>query len=258
MTIDVFTPTGEKHGTMELPVELFGAPVNRTLIHQAIVRQRSNERAPIAHAKSRGEVAGSTKKIYGQKHTGRARRGSIRSPLLRGGGKAFGPRNVRNFEKDMPRTMRRMALFACLSYQAKSGAILGLQSYPETVKTKSFTQLLGKMKIQDARKVLFVLPAQHDALWKSSRNVRGMKTILAAYLNPLDVIDARKIVFVGDAIAKAAQIFGKKDKDMRMQKRGAETKVTISREPTAKKPVKAKKPKAEKAPAKKATSKKAS
>ena len=250
MKIDVFSATGTKNGTMDLPAELFGAPVNRALIHQAIVRQRSNARAPIAHAKSRGEVAGSSKKLYGQKHTGRARRGSIRSPLLRGGGKAFGPRNVRNFEKDMPRAMRRLALFACLSYQAKNGSIVGLESYPETVKTKNFTELLGKMKIADARKVLLVLPAQHMALWKSSRNVPGVKTILASYLNPLDVIDARKIVFVGDAIAKAQETFGKKAE--RTQKRGAETKVKA--ETSEEKPKKPKKPTAakKKAPTKKA------
>lgn len=218
MTIDIFTSTGEKNGTQELPAELFEAVINRTLIHQAIVRQRSNARSSIAHAKNRGEVAGSTRKLFAQKHTGRARRGSVRSPVLRGGGKAFGPRSERNFEKDMPRTMRRMALFACLSHQAKSGTIVGLESYPDTVKTKDFVKLLGKMSLKDARKVLIVLPEQHDSLWRSSRNIPGMKTILVSYLNPLDIIDARRIIFVGDSIAKAAAIFGKKE-NQKVQKK---------------------------------------
>ncbi|MEK7218825.1 MAG: 50S ribosomal protein L4, partial [Patescibacteria group bacterium] len=84
MKVDLYSSTGQKAGTMELPAELFEAPVNRGLMHQAMVMQRSNARSPIAHAKKRSEVAGSTRKVYGQKNTGRARRGPIRSPLMRG------------------------------------------------------------------------------------------------------------------------------------------------------------------------------
>jgi large subunit ribosomal protein L4 len=220
MTIDVFTATGTKKGTLSLPAELFGSPVNRALIHQAILRQRSNARTGIAHAKNRSEVAGSTRKLFGQKHTGNARRGSIRSPLLRGGGKAFGPRNEANFVKDMPRSMRRAALVSCLSYQAKKGAIVGLESYPDTIKTKAFVDLLGKMSLKESRKVLLVLPEKHEALWLSCRNVPGAKAILVSYLNPLDIIDARKIVFVGDSVEKAMAIFGKRNERIQKLKMG--------------------------------------
>src|SRR3990167_1904920 len=110
MKIDVYSATGAKKGSLDLPATLFEAAINQGLMHQAVVMQQSNRRRPIAHAKNRGEVIGSTKKMFAQKGTGRARRGPLRSPLLRGGGKAFGPRSNRNYHKDMPKTMRRGAV----------------------------------------------------------------------------------------------------------------------------------------------------
>src|SRR3989338_6068720 len=112
MKIDVYSATGAKKGSLDLPATLFEAAINQGLMHQAVVMQQSNRRRPIAHAKNRGEVIGSTKKMFAQKGTGRARRGPLRSPLLRGGGKAFGPRSNRNYHKDMPKTMRRVAFCA--------------------------------------------------------------------------------------------------------------------------------------------------
>jgi large subunit ribosomal protein L4 len=210
MNIDVYAATGKKAGTWELPEELFAVRVNRGLIHQAVTMQQSNRRHPVAYARSRGEVAGSTRKLYAQKHTGRARRGSVRSPLLRGGGKAFGPKRDRNFTKEMPRAMRHAALAACLSLQAKNEAIIGLESYPETVKTKEFSALLAKLPVQVGRKIVLVLPAAHRSLYLSSRNVPNVKTVLASYLNPEDVIGARHLIFLTGAIEKAKEIFTKK------------------------------------------------
>lgn len=207
MKIDVYSSTGAKTGTRELPVALFGARINAGLMHQAVVLQQSNRRSAIAHAKSRAEVRGSTKKVYQQKGTGRARRGPIRSPVLRGGGKAFGPKRDRNFTKLMPKAMRHVALVSCLSQQAKNGAILGLENYPETVKTKTFHGLLRKLPVEIGRRLLIVVPAKHEALALSSRNVPRVKVITAAYLNPEDVLTARSIVFVGDAIDRAAAVF---------------------------------------------------
>jgi large subunit ribosomal protein L4 len=123
MGIDVYSATGQKTGTRELP-SVFTGRINEGLMHQALMRQQANRRAPIAHAKNRGEVVGSTKKVYAQKHTGNARRGPIRSPLLRGGGKAFGPRSIRNFEKAMPHSMRKAAMMSCLAFLAKHSKIL--------------------------------------------------------------------------------------------------------------------------------------
>jgi large subunit ribosomal protein L4 len=210
MTIDVYTSAGQKKGTLALPPSLFESIINKGLIHQAVIMQQSNRRGPIAHAKTRGEVVGSTKKMFAQKGTGRARRGPIRSPLLRGGGKAFGPRNDSNFIKNMPKNMRHAALRACLSLQAKQGAIIGLESYPETIKTKTMTELLKKMPVEMGRRILFVIPGKHEALWLSSRNIPRTKVVMASYLNPEDIVNAKHVIFLGGAIEKADEVFGSK------------------------------------------------
>ncbi|MDA1209046.1 MAG: 50S ribosomal protein L4 [bacterium] len=207
MTIDVYTATGTKKGTAELPASLFKATVNEDLMHQALVRQQSNRRHSIAHVKGRGEVRGSTKKLYAQKGTGRARRGSVRSPVLRGGGKAFGPRNNSNFTKDMPKAMRRAALKSCLTLQANSGAILALESYPDTIKTKDMNVLLSKLPVELGRKIVIVTSKGHTSLALSARNIPGVKTISAAYLNPEDILGAHRMIFLVDAIKTAEEVF---------------------------------------------------
>ncbi len=208
MKVDVYTATGTKKGTVDLPAALFGASVNEGLMHQALVRQQGNRRNAIAHVKSRGEVQGSTRKLFAQKGTGRARRGSVRSPLLRGGGKAFGPRNDANFTKNMPRSMRRAALKSCLSLQAKNEKILGLENYPEEIKTKTVMELLKKMPVEIGRKIVFVLPGSHPSLARSVRNIPNIKTVQAAYLNPEDVLGAHHLIFFVDALKKAEEVFG--------------------------------------------------
>lgn len=208
MTIDVYTATGSKKGTVDLAPSLFESPINKGLIHQLLMLQQSNRRMNIAHVKTRGEVAGSTKKIFSQKHTGRARRGPVRSPLLRGGGKTFGPRNDRNFIKRMPQKMRHAAIRSCLSLQAKQGSILALESYPQTIKTKEVASLLDGMKAQRGRSILFVLPEKHHALERSTRNIPGVKTVQASYLNAEDILRARHIVFLVDALKVAEEVFG--------------------------------------------------
>lgn len=213
MTIDLYSSTGAKSGSVELPSALFEAPINPGLMHLALVRQQSNRRRPIAHVKTRGEVVGSTKKVYAQKGTGRARRGPIRSPILRGGGKTFGPRNTANFFKDMPKKMRRNALFSCLSLSAKNGSVFALESYPDDVKTKAFFALLKKLPVAIGRRILIVLPAHHRALELSARNVPRVKTLLAPYLNPEDVLQSKHIIFLVDSIAVAEKTFAGEGKE---------------------------------------------
>ncbi|MBP9773218.1 MAG: 50S ribosomal protein L4 [Candidatus Peribacteraceae bacterium] len=209
MKIDVYSSTGTKSGSMDLPASLFEAPINKGLMHLALVRQQSNRRHPIAHVKTRGEVAGTTKKAFQQKGTGRARRGALRSPLLRGGGKTFGPRNNANFQKNMPKKMRRAALFSCLSFSAKNGCVVALESYPETIKTKSLSELLKKMPVELGRRIVIVLPAHHKGVELSARNIPRVRTILAGYLNPEDILQARHVIFLVDAIKVAEETFVK-------------------------------------------------
>ncbi|PIP65668.1 50S ribosomal protein L4 [Candidatus Peregrinibacteria bacterium CG10_big_fil_rev_8_21_14_0_10_49_16] len=210
MNIDVYTSTGTKKGSSLLPSSVFEAVINEGLMHQALVRQQSNRRRSTAHTKSRGEVQGSTRKLYQQKGTGQARRGSIRSPLLRGGGKAFGSKKNRNYNKDMPKSMRRAALRSCLSLQAKNGNILGLDAYPDQVKTKVVFTLLQKLPVTIGRQILFVTADKHTALSRSARNIPRVKTVIAAYLNPEDVLGARHIIFLTDALKKTEEVFGQR------------------------------------------------
>lgn len=244
MNIDLFSATGTKKGTLALPASLFEARVNQGLMHQVVMLQQGNRRTAVAHAKNRGEVAGSTRKLYSQKHTGRARRGSVRSPLLRGGGKAFGPRSIANFAKRMPRGMRRAALLSCLSLRAKQGDIIGLENYPETVKTKDAHALLRKLPVQIGRRLLFVLPGPHRGLQLSTRNIPGVKSLPASYLNPEDVLGARQIVFLAEALRKAEELWGEKNVRGVREVRKAEERETKDASPrvAAKKPAKKRTP----------------
>jgi large subunit ribosomal protein L4 len=210
MTIDVYSATGTKGKQLTLPESLFGADVNYGLMHQAVVRQQSGRRQSPAHVLTRAEVSGSTKKLFEQKHTGRARRGDSRSPSLRGGGKAFGPRNAKNYEKDMPKKMRHAALRSCLSLQAGKGIVIGLESFGTAIKTKTLTTLLGKMSIENVRNVLIVSKGVNKPLVLSARNVPGVTVVPASYLNPEAVLHARHLVFLTDAIEEADAMFGKK------------------------------------------------
>ena len=210
MTIDVFSATGQKGKQFTLPDSLFGQDVNWGLMHQSVVRQQSNRRQSPAHVLTRSEVSGSTKKLFEQKHTGRARRGDVRSPSLRGGGKAFGPRNEKNYVKDMPRKMRHAALRSCLAMQAGKGTIVGLEAFADAIKTKTLVELLGKMSVKEIRNVLIVSKGVNKPLVLSARNVPGITVVPASYLNPEAVLHARTIIFLTDAIEEADALFGKK------------------------------------------------
>lgn len=253
MTIDIYTSTGSKEGTMTLPAALFGAPVKHDTMLQAVLRLQGNRRKSIAHSKGRGEVAGATRKLFQQKGTGRARRGPIRSPLLRGGGKAFGPKSNSNFWRDMPKKMRRAALFSSLSMKASGGAVFGLKSYPDTVKTKEFHNLLKKMPVEIGRRILVVTADRHDGVYRSARNIPGVQVVTAQYLNPEDVLNSRHLIFLVDAVKKAEEIFTSPVRAAKPVEKKAEDTAEKSE-----KPKKAKAPAKKKTAAKKSASKKAS
>ena len=209
MKVDLFTFDGEKKGTVSLPKEIFEIEANEGLMHEALLRQRSNARIDTAFTKTRTEVRGGGRKPWKQKGTGRARQGSIRSPQWRGGGVVFGPRADRNYEKQMPKKMRRKALLSALSVVAKGKRIVALESFDaETPKTKSAVHLLSQ--IGDARRTLIVTSGRHEVLEKSFRNLQNVKTLFANYLNIADLLSADRIIFLTDALAKTEEIFGKK------------------------------------------------
>ncbi len=235
MTIDVFSPTGTKVKSMELPASLFEATQNWGLMHQAVVMQQANRRQSGAHVKTQSEVQGSTRKIKPQKHTGGARHGAIRNPLMRGGGKIFGPRNIMNYTKDMPKKMRHAALRSSLSVMAAKGAVLAIESFPDTINTKSFATLIKALPVDYGRNILVVSPATHKALLLSARNVKAVHTVRAAYLNAEEILNARHIIFLVDAIDEADKLFGKKETVANTTKKEPVVKVKKSPKPYVKK-----------------------
>jgi len=206
MKIDIYDATGKVASSTELNKALFSASINEDLMHRAVLLRLANARNPIAHTKTRGEVKMTTKKAFKQKGTGRARRGALSTSLLRGGGVAHGPRNNANYSKAMPKKERRAALFSSLSAQAQAKVIFGLESFAAKVPTtKGFSDLL--VKLPEGKKYLFVLPKRNELLEKSCRNIPGIKTILASYLNPYDVLHADQICFVSDSLTTVESTF---------------------------------------------------
>ncbi len=206
MKLDLYQQSGEKKGTVEVSDKLFAAPVNEELMRLALVRQLSNARQLVAHTKTRGEVRGGGKKPWRQKGTGRARFGSSRNPIWRGGGVAFGPRNVRNYKKQMPKKARRAALFSGLSQKAGDKAIFALDQFEvKSPKTKEFKTLLDKLPVE--RSLLVVLAESDVNLQKSASNLPTVKTTLVSHLNLHDLLKYEKVMFMSAALKKAEELF---------------------------------------------------
>lgn len=205
MKATVYTQTGEKKGEVTLNKDIFGIEVNEGLIHQALVMQQANSRQPIAHTKTRGEIRGGGRKPHRQKGTGRARFGSTRTPIQRGGGVVFGPRNTRNFTKMMPKKQRRKALFCALSSKAKDNQVLVLEKYEGDVKTKAFAEMIKKLPVE--RDALVIIPEKNESIQKSTRNLEKVKTILANYINVQDLLKYHTLIFLKDSLPKLEETF---------------------------------------------------
>ncbi len=206
MKIDLYSQSGEKKGTAEASDAMFKVVVNDELIRLSVIRQLANSRQATAHVKTRADVRGGGKKPWRQKGTGRARFGSSRNPIWRGGGVAFGPRNVRNFSLNMPKKARRSALFSCLSQKAADSKIFALDSYKaDGPKTKDFSVMVGKLPA--GRSLLIVLEEKNEVLEKSANNLPDVKTILVDYLNPHDLLTYDNIMFMEPSLKKAEELF---------------------------------------------------
>lgn len=206
MKIPLYTQEGSQKGEVDVSDKIFGVKTNKALIHRVMLMQLANKRHPIAHTLTKGEVRGGGKKPYRQKHTGRARQGSNRSPHFKGGGVAFGPRNERNFQTKIPKRERRLALFTALSEKAKSQNISALEGYSvETPKTKLFANFISKLPFQ--KKILFVLPGKDTAIVRSSKNISRVKTVQVNYLNIVDILNHQDVIFLKDSLKKLEETF---------------------------------------------------
>ena len=151
MFVKTYDQTGKEVGQTRLPLEIFGVKMNQDVVHRVVLAQRANQRQITAHTKDRSEVRGGGKKPWRQKGTGRARHGSIRSPLWRGGGVTFGPRKERNFKQKINKKMRRKALFMVLSAKAKDNLLVILSDLKlEKPKTKLMAEVLKQLPAKDS------------------------------------------------------------------------------------------------------------
>jgi len=211
MNVKVYNQEGKKTGEISLPKEIFGVALNSDLVHQVAVSQMANRRKPIAHTKDRGEVSGGGRKPWRQKGTGRARHGSIRSPIWIGGGVAFGPRKEKRFEKKIPKKMKRKALFMVLSAKAKEGLLIVIEDLKlEKIKTKLITNILNKLPSKN-QSCLVALPKVDKNVVLSARNIPKIETIEARNLNVLDLLSFKYLIMPKDSIKVVKETFLKKE-----------------------------------------------
>jgi large subunit ribosomal protein L4 len=195
MEVDVVNMEGEKVRTVELPAQIFEAPINIDLMHQAYIRQMANARLGTHSTKSRGEVSGGGKKPWKQKGTGRARQGSTRAPQWVGGGKVHTPK-PRDYSTPMPRKMRQAALRSALSARASEKAIVVVDELTlSEAKTKLMAQVMARL-VGDQSAIILISEKNpsNEVIIRSANNLAGTKTILAGYLNIRDLLNYDKIV----------------------------------------------------------------
>jgi large subunit ribosomal protein L4 len=205
--VPVYSLNGEVLDQIELSPAIFGLPFNEAVVHQAMVRQLANRRQGTASTKLRSEVKGSTRKLYAQKHTGRARRGNIKSPLLRGGGVVFGPK-PRNYRQSMPKKMRRLALKCLLSAKVREGNMKLVQDLDfEEAKTRDMINVLSSLGIDSSTLVLTAQSA--PTVVKSAANLPGVKVLPAALINVVDLLSYRMLIATVPAIRNIEEIWGK-------------------------------------------------
>jgi len=192
--VKIYNQLGEEVGTENLPAKLFGVKVNPLLVQQAVVAQRANSRSTISHTKTRGEVRGGGRKPWKQKGTGRARHGSIRSPLWVGGGITFGPRSNRNFSLDINKKMKKKALAMVLTDKVSENRLVLLDNLNLAEgKTKLVTGMLNKLPC-GKRKTLIVTDKQDDLLIRATKNIAYARTIAVNSLNVNDLMSFRYLV----------------------------------------------------------------
>lgn len=209
MKIDLYNQQGEVSGSMSLPKDIFEVKFNADLVHQIAISLSANKRQISAHTKNRGEVRGGGKKPWRQKGTGRARHGSIRSPLWKGGGVTHGPRKERVFGKDIPKKMRRKALFMVLSQKAKDKQLVVLDKIElEKGKTKEMAKSLAKLPCSD-QATLIALPNYDKKIFLAARNIKKTSIEDARNLNVLQLLNHKYLLLTKDSIKTIENTFAK-------------------------------------------------
>jgi large subunit ribosomal protein L4 len=201
----LYDRTGANVGSVELHDELFAAPVNEAVLHQAVTAQLAARRIGTADTKTRGEVRGGGRKPYRQKGTGRARQGSRTAPHYRGGGAVFGP-HPRSYEQRLPRKMRRLALRGALTAKLGDEAIRILDTFGlEAIRTQDVVGVLSALNATG--RVLVIAPAADERLRLSARNLPRVEILLADSLNVVDVLKADIVIIEQAALARMEEVY---------------------------------------------------
>lgn len=200
--VKLYNIAGQETGEIELNDSVFGVDYNEAVIHQAVVRQMANERLGTHATKTRGLVRGGGKKPWKQKGTGRARVGSIRSPLWVGGGTVFGP-TPRSHAKDMPRKARQLAVKSALSERLRANELIVIDAIDfEAPKTKNVVKMLADLHSEG--KALIVDGARNTVL--SARNIPGVKAYAPSGLNIYDIVNTDKLFLTQEAVKKIEEV----------------------------------------------------
>jgi len=196
---DVYNIKKKKVAKVELNDAVFGAEVNEAIVYDVVKMQLASRRSGTASTKTRHDVSGGGKKPWRQKGTGRARAGTTRSPIWRGGGIVFGP-HPRDFSYSMPKKVRKKAVISALSMKLKQDKMLILKDFPmEKISTRIFK---GVVDLFDLKKALFVLADDDITLQKSSRNIKSIKMIRSEGINVYDILNHEHLVLLESSIKK--------------------------------------------------------
>ena len=209
MNAKLYGLDGSDKGTTALPDELFAQPVHEHLMWLSVKRHLGNQRQGTAMVKSKGLVSGGGRKPFKQKGTGNARQGSNTSPLMPGGGRAFGPK-PHSHRTEMPKRQRRTALVSALSMRATENAVSVIEGLPVDAapKTAKVAGVLKKIGLT-GKKTLLVVSQQNDTVWKSVRNLRNVQTTLAHQLTAYDLLDCEQLLLTQDGLARVREVFAK-------------------------------------------------
>lgn len=203
-TVALYNINGEQVGELALNDDIFGVEVNEAVLHDAVVMQLANRRQGTHDTKTRAEVSGGGRKPWRQKGTGRARHGTIRSPIWRGGGIVFGP-HPRDYGYTMPKKVKRLALKSALSAKVSAGDIMVLDELKlDQPKTRDMVNILNNLKVDDA---LLVMAGKDEAVEKSARNIPNIKPTMANILNVYDILAYDKLIMTKDAVARVEEVF---------------------------------------------------
>lgn len=203
-TATVYNVNGEQIGEIELSEAVFGQPAHEAIMHEVVVMQLANRRRGTHDTKTRAEVSGGGRKPWRQKGTGRARHGTIRSPIWRGGGIVFGP-HPRDYGYQVPKKVRRLALKTALSTKVREGQIVVLDALDLAApKTRDMVRILENLKVGGA--ALVVTAQKDNNVEKSARNIAGVKSLEAQHLNVYDLLHHSYLVMTRDAVARVEEV----------------------------------------------------